>query len=1037
MGFDQLSVATRKLARFAWQTPSPQRQSRRFPLPASSGTDRFLTIIQRAWLLLPLAALSLVIAGHLISKSQAQGQDLKAVISVRGAALPVTIGVPLSEAAAVLDAAQLALTGPDGAPVPAHIRALARWRGAASDAAKPIKWALIDFQPSAAGAHTLLRAEKTLAPPALTAQESAGTIRLTTARLHLEFPKQGNALLAGFQLDRAEQLRAPLTVEAKVPRGALVVAMPNAATSLIVSDATLLSAGQRVRFERAARIRWGASAGDTRLVSDDQHLLAHHLYRLDEGTPRQEDITATAASSGALTLSAPLKFSHADGGTIRDLSVEESATIKSISGQTVHFNAPLTQTHASGDRLYVVDSSPVIAAATLDRAFIEEANALRAVVRQDGRFNAGETRVAPTVSFTLRYYIYAAQPFVRVRLRLRNQGVYGFGASRTQHAPYAQHALIRSLSAIVPTLASGSGAVSVLSAEEAHQRVAAKQSTAALAAGTFEIAAPEFAENFPKALSAGPAGLRFEVLPDTGRDHQFDGARAKTTDFYLGRGALAATALTSSLNATLEPAYAAQTGAIRPAMVEKRNWAAAFSQDAELSEAANRTERLFAGAYAVEANEGVNSVPAQSIFEYRLRGEQGEHFGWRHFGDLAWGDGYANAHYDLPFILLREFLRTGDARAFQLGGEMARYRSDWGQYHADDYWDAPRTWNLRGLAFYEKGDHGSYREPLPSHTWIEGLWLYWALTGDQSAHESAREASDALARLQFSHDNALSWNEPRWVGWPTLGLMAAWRYSGHSLYFEQAKKNAYLLVQAEEDDGRKGYFIPKGSGIGRAVQPFMWSGYAQLGVIEYWRETGDQRVADYLVRIADWLIGKGGAFPVLTGGGRAGTDSNYQPLGAPYFWYPDKASEGRSVELGMMSLPVLSVAARISQREDLRAAARQLFRDTAFFRDTLDKASLAAASRAVINFRSLQFPASAPKVYGQTGLMLAEYLPELIGAVTLPGASLAISPPASTPTPTPAPKPIPGSGGLSRRAGAGDLFAGHPHPRVNQQHGAD
>lgn len=971
MSRSQLSLAAaRKLAK------------RHLKYHVGIGSHQFLLSIpsrlHRSSLVLLLGVLTVIITTHWSTAPQAQSFDFKATIKVSQAALPVTIGVPLSETAGVLDAAQLAVTDPHGATIPSQARVLARWRGISTDTAKPIKWALVDFKPSVSGNYTLTRAIKTVTQPALNASTSSNGIRVITSRLRLEFPNQGSALLTSFHLDRAEQLRAPITVQMDVPHGSVLAAIPaNSNDSLMVSDATSLSAGSVVRFERTASIKWGTNAGSAQVISYDPDLLPNHTYRLDEGTSRQEDIVAASASSGVLTSQAPLKFNHTDGSTIRDLSVgQESATIKNISSQRIQFTAPLTQTHAAGDRLYVTGASVMPASATIDKTTIEEANALRAVVRQDGRFNAGELHVAPTIGFTLRYYIYADQPFIRVRLRLKNQGVYGFGASRTQQAPYAQHALIRSLSAIIPTLASGSGSTTVLSASAAHQRVAAKQNAATLAAGSFEIAVPEFAENFPRALTANSSGLRFDVLPETGSDYQFDGARAKTTDFYLGRATLAATALTTSFNATLEPAYAAQTGAIHPAMVEKRNWAAFFSQDAELGEAATRAERMLASAYAVEASEGVNAVPAQSIFEYRLRGEQGEHFGWRNFGDLAWGDGYANLHYDLPFIALREFLRTGDGRAFQLGGEMARYRADWGQYHADDYFDEQRAWNLRGMAFYEKGDHGSFREPVPSHTWIEGLWLYWALTGDESVRESAMEASDALARMPFTYDSGLSWNEPRWVGWPVLGLMAAWRYTGNHQYLDQAKKNAYLLVQAEEDYGKKGYFIPTGSGIGRTVQPFMWSGYAQLGVIEYWRETKDQRVADYLVRIADWLIGKGQPYPVLVGGGKQ-ANGNYQPLGTPYYWSPDKASEGRSVELGMMSLPVLVAAARISNRDDLRMQARRLFRDAAFFRDTVDNASLSPASRANINFRSLQFPASVPKVYGHTGLMLSEFLADL------------------------------------------------------------
>jgi hypothetical protein len=527
--------------------------------------------------------------------------------------------------------------------------------------------------------------------------------------------------------------------------------------------------------------------------------------------------------------------------------------------------------------------------------------------------------------------------------------------------------LINSLSVNLPF----TGDLSRVRSEEA--RSGRDQRIVTISAGregqAVELTVPEFSENFPKLIAAASDSLRFDILPPGRGDYIFDGARAKTVDFYLGLKTRPAAALTNSLGAALDPAYVAETKAVRPALIEKRDWMKVWAEDRALAVAATRLERWLATAYAREVSDDPSSG---SVFELRQEGDQ---LGWRNFGDLQWADGFTNLHYDLPYILLREYLRTADARAFQLGSEMARYRADWGQHHADDYFDAQRTWNLRGLAFYEKGDHGSFREPVPSHTWIEGLWLYWALTGDEAIHEAAIEASEALARIEFNYHNALSWNEPRWVGWPVLGLIAAWRYAGELKYLEQAKNDAYVLVQAEENYGRKGYFIPSGSGFGPAVQPFMWSGYAQLGVIEYWRETADGRVADYLVRIADWLIGKESSNAVLTGGGMQ-TDGSYHALGTPYFWYPDKTNEPGAVVFGMMSLPVLTIAARITGRADLRARAQQLFRDATYYRDAPDSTRVSAGNLSPIAFRSAQYPGSYPKVYGQFSLFVPEFLGE-------------------------------------------------------------
>ncbi len=926
----------------------------------------------------------------LSSSAVAQNAPLRVPLKVSQATLPITLGVPMSEAADLRSTARLTLLDPNGNAVALQTRVLARWRGTAKDESKVLKWVLLDFTPKVAGNYTLTDAGIAAPQSApLVITQSTDKISVTSSHVRLDFARKGNALVPSFKLDSVEQLTAPVTVQGLFPRSAMVVFKPTSSDTLTVNETSLLTPGIQMRFEHSATIKWPVEKGWTSVWSSDQQLRGNHRYLLDEGTPQQEELLCTEADYGTLKLNAPLKFNHLAGAKLRDLTVEqEVATIKSINGQSLTFTEPLKQTHVTNDCLRADNVAPATAFATVENTIVEEANALRVVIKQQGRFAVqnSSASAAPTLGFTLRYYIYADQPFVRVRLRLMNEGTYGFGAVRLQQGPYTQHVLLRSLSAVIPTIVAGNSKVRVTESADASAKVAARQNAAQLSAGTFEIAVPEFAENYPKALSAEASGLRFDVLPDLGTDYQFDGARAKTTDFYLGRNTTNATALTTSLRASLDPAYVARTGAVRPLMVEKRDWQTQFSSDSELAEAATRAERHLAVGYAVENSDSSDRNPAQSIYEYRLRNEMGANLGWRNFGDLAWAAGYANAHYDLPFILLREFLRTGDDRAFQAGSEMARYRADWGHYHANDYWDNEGAYNMRGVAFYEKGDHGSDVLPLLTHNWIEGMWLHWALTGDEAIGESAREGSEALARFlkyEFTADNALKWNESRWLGWPALGLMVSWRYTGETRYLDSARKSVYLLMNAEEKAGKKGWFIPETSGIGPITQPFMWAGYCQLGIIEYWRETNDNRVAEFIVRVADWLLGKTGSQAVLQGGKKM-SGGTYQPLGAELNWSPTRQLEAPANELAMITLPVLTTAARITNRSDLRATARQLFRDVAFYRDINDGQAVDPSFRALINFRAFQFGGNAPKVYGQTGLTLSEYLPDLVGANVAP-----------------------------------------------------
>ncbi len=900
---------------------------------------------------------------------------------------PATAGVPLTEISNVRDIARIALVDASNKAVSAQFRVLSRWRGLPNDTARPIKWLLVDTVAPAGEYQLTLGANATPTVKVNPVTQTTNNFNVQAGRIQLSAANKGENLISSIVLDGTERLIQPLTISIEQPRATIVIKETTAASSTIkVADTGALAVGSTIKFEHFGETPFPSEAGANRIAARDKDQMISPLrnYRIDEGTPRQEDIYVTKHDdSGWLYTRTPLRFAHPERARIRDLgSEEDSAVVKSVREQIVTLDRPLKLKHVGNEKI-VSNAAPVNLSAVIDEAKIEESGNLRTVIRQDGHFQSSDRGVTAgaMLRFTLRYFVYASQPYIRTQLRLVNTGPFGFGGDRNDTPPYAQHALLNALTVNFPVAGATRQRI------ETTNETGAKVATLAFGKG-FEITAPEFTENFPKALSAENNLAKFEILPrglgELNGQYLFEGARAKTTDFYLGLETKNAAALTNSLGISLEPEYVAASQAVRPVMVEKRNWTKVFPEDKMLSAAAMRTERWLSGAYATESNEGSGPRPAQSLFDVRRMSREGHpekdngHFGWRNFGDFTWAEGFTNLHYDINFILLREYLRSGDKRAFQLGSETSRYRSDWGQHHAIDYWDSSRTYNFKGFAFYEKGDHGTYKIPVPSHNWIEGIWLYWALTGDESVHDSAKEASEAMLNHPFAnYVDGMNWNEPRWLGWPALNLVVSWRYNGDVKYLEYSKKLIYAMVQAEENQGRKGYYIPANTSFGNQAQPFMWSGYSQLGAIEYCRETNDKRVVDFLVRVADWVAGTKGGRPVLRGG-KMMPDGKYEPMGTAFWWAPDKdLPDQRVTELGMMSLPVLTYAARITGRADLRDKARMLFRDVAYFRDSPDGSTMQPSELSQVNFRSPQFSGSYIKVYGHFGLFVPDYLADL------------------------------------------------------------
>ncbi|HMX29266.1 MAG TPA: hypothetical protein PKC13_27010, partial [Blastocatellia bacterium] len=243
---------------------------------------------------------------------QAQSQEVSVALNVVNASLPVTIGVPLGEAANVTDAAQLGVTDSAGNAVPAQIRVLARWGGTPEQTARPIKWLLVDFKPVAGGTHVLTRAAQPNNKP-VSINDQGATIRAGNSQIEVEFPKQGESLIKNFKLGGSEQLRAPVSAQTSLPRRVLINRVESSPGAMTVTDATRLRVGDEVQFEHVDALKWDASAGSARLVTFDQSFAGGRRYRVGEGTPEQEDLTITSAEVGDLRADAPMRFNHPAG----------------------------------------------------------------------------------------------------------------------------------------------------------------------------------------------------------------------------------------------------------------------------------------------------------------------------------------------------------------------------------------------------------------------------------------------------------------------------------------------------------------------------------------------------------------------------------------------------------------------------------------------------------------------------------------------------------------------------------------------------
>lgn len=206
------------------------------------------------------------------------------------------------------------------------------------------------------------------------------------------------------------------------------------------------------------------------------------------------------------------------------------------------------------------------------------------------------------------------------------------------------------------------------------------------------------------------------------------------------------------------------------------------------------------GAADSQPNMGQVGMPA-FIARGGTYGKQVFH-GWLNDGDLAWGDGYSSLHYDWPFVMLLNYLRSGDPRHFETARAMSRHRADIDQDH-----DALSTSKLRGGQFYEKGYwHGNYYHPAPSHTWLGGPVLHYLLTGDEGSLEAAKLARDFFHRQGLDQWGG-DWGV-RIPGWTIEAMLWLWWAFGDPADLDYATAVAKNVERIESERfGKRGFVI--------------------------------------------------------------------------------------------------------------------------------------------------------------------------------------------------------------------------------------
>ncbi|MFZ1059024.1 MAG: hypothetical protein WAP47_07520 [Candidatus Rokuibacteriota bacterium] len=728
-----------------------------------------------------------------------------------------------------------------------------------------------------------------------------------------------------------------------------------------------------------------------------------------------------------LIFDSALEHDHKYGEPVLRVATSQHHRVAEVKdAHRIALKEPLAQPHYWGEIVTREGATPVVYSSSTSQVEVEEAGPLRAVIVLRGQFRSagGEVLMGGLVEFSARIHAFAGGDVVQVTVTLENNGPYGYNADiPSEDGEIATWLHLRRLSLRLPQalgtplMVSSEGHSAAYAAgdrfalTQRHERRGRQEkdnfvyeigwngrvsTTVGRVRGWVDthdrgrgvtVALKEFWQNYPKALRLEPGGLFVDLWPAGGhfpdfypRDieprtfgyYQFEGGRHKTHDVFLSAYAGApraeggrdfARSVDAPLIAVAPGAWYADSGAlglIAPAGLTH--------PEPDLAEAFRRYEQFQRARIHLPDSERPKAtietvrekMPGGTVYEE-------DAYGWMHFGDLVYGESYSSLHYDWPYVMLLQFLRTGDPKFFELGAQMARHRYDIDQYHGDRGHRGKRKWTFTFLQRYEKEGHGhGEMETQPSHTWTGGLALFYLLTGDRQAWEATLEVRRAMhARWRhLSKGQTEESFEIRQQGWSILNLLNTYRITQDPKDVELALAIAHKsLVFMEKTQGGLGYWgTATGKTRKQSMPMFFW---VIDPLIQLHYETRDSELGDLLRRMAGWLREQA----LMQGDFK---DGRYRPLIFPYEWERGKWKGGLVVN-SIFAVDLFEYIFLLDRDPEALTLARRLFRDTVFWHQK-GNGGVDAGSRSPISYQPVKFYTSETKIGAWMGKHPQVYL---------------------------------------------------------------
>jgi len=375
------------------------------------------------------------------------------------------------------------------------------------------------------------------------------------------------------------------------------------------------------------------------------------------------------------------------------------------------------------------------------------------------------------------------------------------------------------------------------------------------------VGVKDFWQNYPKALAVGPKGIEVGICPDVSDvDYRVGGYEEDRLYYYLGDGSYK---LKCGMSRTHDIFFGfAPSGDSAKLRREVKAFLAAPLARAE----PNIYLRSGVADYLTpKGQDAYERFVDHAIECYRSDRKKARAYGMMNYGDwfgerrYNWG----NMEYDTPWVFLNEYLRGGEREWFELGAQAAAHIVDVDTCHA-----APDAGAVGGQYAHCMGHVGGYypigyREMASAtggmshtHTWVEGLFLYYGLTGDRRALENAKATCDRMAA--YVDPRSYDFTNCRDAGWLLIHLCAALRATNEKRYLRAAHTVVERVLERQRESGGWERLMVPGHCF---CDPPRHTGNASFmvgilmaGLRRYHQITKDPRVRKCIVRAAHYII---------------------------------------------------------------------------------------------------------------------------------------------------------------------------------------